>query len=253
MPSALPATAATAAASSAETKPAPPPVIGRNLHKAHGIGISTDAAPHTPLIQGDLPDGWELALDERAGRLYFVDHNTLTTTWLDPRTMGPTCPTNAVVAHANTGCEYSNDEWCGTYLIDHVHRRIALPGRSDAVSSNVTVGDYARFWHALPARIEGAYQTAMAKIMRELDVLRDSSDVAVGLMDEDPGVPPESWFDLTDDADFGNGNGAQHYIAAPARPRTAAEILDATPRNVQRTWSYSRGMVSWHDSRILSR
>ncbi len=42
--------------------------------------------PHTEEEQGNnMPEGWEerIALD---GRLYFIDHNTQTTTWIDPRT-----------------------------------------------------------------------------------------------------------------------------------------------------------------------
>ena len=33
---------------------------------------------------GPLPSGWEMRLT-RQGRVYFVDHNTRTTTWNDPR------------------------------------------------------------------------------------------------------------------------------------------------------------------------
>lgn len=34
---------------------------------------------------GALPLGWECLLDERSGKRFFVDHNTKTTTWVDPR------------------------------------------------------------------------------------------------------------------------------------------------------------------------
>lgn len=33
---------------------------------------------------GPVPSGWEMRLTQ-AGRVYFVDHNTKTTTWDDPR------------------------------------------------------------------------------------------------------------------------------------------------------------------------
>lgn len=35
--------------------------------------------------QGILPPGWEMIFDHRTGWPYFVDHNTHTTTWEDPR------------------------------------------------------------------------------------------------------------------------------------------------------------------------
>ena len=36
----------------------------------------------------DLPPGWEMLCDARTGWPYFVDHNTQTTTWEDPRMVG---------------------------------------------------------------------------------------------------------------------------------------------------------------------
>ncbi|KAJ3351459.1 Membrane-associated guanylate kinase, WW and PDZ domain-containing protein 1 [Allomyces javanicus] len=216
---------------SADATLLPCPVGGRHPRKVHATG--TDVAPRDPL--GDLPDAWELALDDRSGRLYFVDHNTRTTTWLDPRTYSTFSTTNGATARDTAagceyGCEYGFDKWCGTYIIDHMHRRVALHG-PQAAASPVTADDYARFWHALPARIEAAYHVAMAKIMPKI-ALHEPRDVAVGPIDEEQSVPP-SWLDLTDDDDCSNGHGAQHYTTTPARPRTAAEVFDATPRNVQ--------------------
>jgi len=34
-----------------------------------------------------LPPGWQMMFDNSTGRPFFVDHNTKTTTWDDPRTM----------------------------------------------------------------------------------------------------------------------------------------------------------------------
>ena len=34
-----------------------------------------------------LPPGWEQRLDESTGRVFFIDHNTCTTSWVDPRSM----------------------------------------------------------------------------------------------------------------------------------------------------------------------
>jgi len=33
-----------------------------------------------------LPPGWQVMFDSSTGRPFFVDHNTKTTTWDDPRT-----------------------------------------------------------------------------------------------------------------------------------------------------------------------
>ena len=42
--------------------------------------------PPQPTINGDgLPQGWSMQLAPN-GRVFFIDHNERTTTWVDPRT-----------------------------------------------------------------------------------------------------------------------------------------------------------------------
>ncbi|KAG8142609.1 hypothetical protein E2320_005817, partial [Naja naja] len=47
-----------------------------------------DVTKHPKLEENDelgpLPDNWEMAYTEK-GEVYFIDHNTKTTSWLDPR------------------------------------------------------------------------------------------------------------------------------------------------------------------------
>lgn len=47
-------------------------------------GSTTQAQPQSISQLGPLPSGWEMRLTSTA-RIYFVDHNTKTTTWDDPR------------------------------------------------------------------------------------------------------------------------------------------------------------------------
>lgn len=47
-------------------------------------GATTTAQPQSISQLGPLPSGWEMRLTSTA-RIYFVDHNTKTTTWDDPR------------------------------------------------------------------------------------------------------------------------------------------------------------------------
>ena len=49
---------------------------------------------HNPFSQdrmNELPPGWEMLSDARTGWPYFVDHNTQTTSWEDPRMVGQKC------------------------------------------------------------------------------------------------------------------------------------------------------------------
>uniref|UniRef100_A0A3Q2QBK7 Membrane associated guanylate kinase, WW and PDZ domain containing 1b n=1 Tax=Fundulus heteroclitus TaxID=8078 RepID=A0A3Q2QBK7_FUNHE len=55
--------------------PGPESTQQTNLHLSH-------PPPEDPL--GPLPDNWEMAYTEN-GEVYFIDHNTKTTSWLDPR------------------------------------------------------------------------------------------------------------------------------------------------------------------------
>lgn len=46
----------------------------------------TNSAPLVTQKPSDpLPPGWEMSIDSQ-GRTFFIDHNTKTTTWTDPRT-----------------------------------------------------------------------------------------------------------------------------------------------------------------------
>lgn len=73
---------------------------------------------------GPLPAKWETAYTER-GELYFIDHNTGTSHWLDPRLSKfqkkslEDCSDNELPY----GWEKIDDAVYGTYYIDHVNRR----------------------------------------------------------------------------------------------------------------------------------
>lgn len=63
------------------------------------------AATHSPLLQTEsgsepLPPGWEIKVDPQTGWPFFVDHNSRTTTWSDPRLRGDA----AKVRRGGGGC-----------------------------------------------------------------------------------------------------------------------------------------------------
>ena len=51
--------------------------------EAHICQSLPEAEDAPPLL---LPPGWEQRCDDKSLRIFFVDHNTCTTTWEDPRT-----------------------------------------------------------------------------------------------------------------------------------------------------------------------
>ena len=56
-------------------------------------GIISSALKMSPK---ELPNGWEIQCESKTGRVFFVDHNTQTTTWEDPRwTAEPEAPIRA--------------------------------------------------------------------------------------------------------------------------------------------------------------
>lgn len=58
--------------------------------KKNGRGSSNNLAGESSRgnIMQELPEGWEEGVT-KDGRVYFVDHNTKTTTWTDPRSIKP--------------------------------------------------------------------------------------------------------------------------------------------------------------------
>uniref|UniRef100_A0A8C4ZM17 Membrane-associated guanylate kinase, WW and PDZ domain-containing protein 1 n=1 Tax=Gadus morhua TaxID=8049 RepID=A0A8C4ZM17_GADMO len=88
------------------------------------------ASPEDPL--GPLPDNWEMAYTEN-GELYFIDHNTKTTSWLDPRDKASKpleeCDDDGKLQLCSAkkklppGWERIDDPVYGVYYVDHINRK----------------------------------------------------------------------------------------------------------------------------------
>ncbi|XP_030632264.1 membrane-associated guanylate kinase, WW and PDZ domain-containing protein 1b [Chanos chanos] len=99
----------------------------------------THTHPHHPPEEdplGPLPDNWEMAYTEN-GEVYFIDHNTKTTSWIDPRCLDkPQKPLEECEddegVHTEeldnelelpTGWEKIDDPVYGVYYVDHINRK----------------------------------------------------------------------------------------------------------------------------------
>ncbi|KAL2093822.1 hypothetical protein ACEWY4_011134 [Coilia grayii] len=72
---------------------------------------------------GPLPDNWEMAYTEK-GEVYFIDHNTKTTSWLDPRLAKKAKPPEECEDdELPYGWEKIDDPIYGSYFVDHINRR----------------------------------------------------------------------------------------------------------------------------------
>ncbi|XP_038864570.1 membrane-associated guanylate kinase, WW and PDZ domain-containing protein 1-like [Salvelinus namaycush] len=93
------------------------------------------ASPEDPL--GPLPDNWEMAYTEN-GEVYFIDHNTKTTSWIDPRCLEKPpkpleeCEDDEEGVHTEepdnelelpAGWEKIDDPVYGVYYVDHINRK----------------------------------------------------------------------------------------------------------------------------------
>ncbi|XP_041637205.1 membrane-associated guanylate kinase, WW and PDZ domain-containing protein 1b isoform X10 [Cheilinus undulatus] len=90
--------------------------------------------PEDPL--GPLPDNWEMAYTEN-GEVYFIDHNTKTTSWIDPRCLDKPqkpleeCDDDEGVhteeldndLELPPGWEKIDDPVYGVYYVDHINRK----------------------------------------------------------------------------------------------------------------------------------
>uniref|UniRef100_A0A669EKD0 Membrane-associated guanylate kinase, WW and PDZ domain-containing protein 1 n=1 Tax=Oreochromis niloticus TaxID=8128 RepID=A0A669EKD0_ORENI len=109
---------------------------GRTLHVTVLYPVQTLAepqvSPEDPL--GPLPENWEMAYTEN-GELYFIDHNTKTTSWLDPRCRDRTsrpleeCDDDGKLLFLiyeiklPPGWERIDDPVYGVYYVDHINRK----------------------------------------------------------------------------------------------------------------------------------
>uniref|UniRef100_A0A7N9ARJ4 Membrane-associated guanylate kinase, WW and PDZ domain-containing protein 1 n=1 Tax=Mastacembelus armatus TaxID=205130 RepID=A0A7N9ARJ4_9TELE len=92
----------------------------------------TEVSPEDPL--GPLPENWEMAYTEN-GELYFIDHNTKTTSWLDPRCRDKAsrpleeCDDDGKLlciiytTKLPPGWERIDDPVYGVYYVDHINRK----------------------------------------------------------------------------------------------------------------------------------
>uniref|UniRef100_A0A8C2DLT0 Membrane-associated guanylate kinase, WW and PDZ domain-containing protein 1 n=1 Tax=Cyprinus carpio TaxID=7962 RepID=A0A8C2DLT0_CYPCA len=98
----------------------------QNTHTHPGYPTEED-----PL--GPLPENWEMAYTEN-GEVYFIDHNTKTTSWIDPRCLDKPqkpleeCEDDGMkmclsFCHLPTGWEKIDDPVYGVYYVDHINRK----------------------------------------------------------------------------------------------------------------------------------
>ncbi|XP_078270669.1 membrane-associated guanylate kinase, WW and PDZ domain-containing protein 1b isoform X4 [Rhinoraja longicauda] len=111
-------------------------VTSSNNHKAELPQQQVDHADHAVDNLDPLPDNLEMAFTEN-GEVYFIDHNTKTTSWLDPRCLNKQpkpleeCEDDEGVhteeldseIELPTGWEKIDDPVYGVYYVDHVNRK----------------------------------------------------------------------------------------------------------------------------------
>ncbi|KAM9408235.1 membrane-associated guanylate kinase, WW and PDZ domain-containing protein 1b [Pholidichthys leucotaenia] len=109
-----------------------PPITTETTQQSHSH--LSHPPPEDPL--GPLPDNWEMAYTEN-GEVYFIDHNTKTTSWIDPRCLDkPQKPLEESEddegVHTEEldndlelppGWEKIDDPVYGVYYVDHINRK----------------------------------------------------------------------------------------------------------------------------------
>jgi hypothetical protein len=93
---------------------------------------------------GPLPPNWEKAYTNK-GEIYFIDHNSGTSHWLDPRLsrVQKRRPEECSEDEMPFGWERIDDPHYGTYFIDHVNRRTQYENPVlVAKAANQSAGNY---------------------------------------------------------------------------------------------------------------
>ncbi|XP_061544398.1 membrane-associated guanylate kinase, WW and PDZ domain-containing protein 3-like isoform X1 [Phycodurus eques] len=131
--------------------------------------------------QEPLPKNWEMAYTE-TGMVYFIDHNSKTTTWLDPRLAKKAkAPEKCEEGELPYGWERIEDPQYGTYYVDHINqktqfenpvleakRKVSVEMPSAVSSTMATASDEpdhgVRRFTRDPSKLQGSiYQTALRK------------------------------------------------------------------------------------------
>nr|XP_055039931.1 membrane-associated guanylate kinase, WW and PDZ domain-containing protein 1b isoform X2 [Misgurnus anguillicaudatus] len=117
----------------------PPYGLNNTLASTTESSQNTHTHPSHPTDEdplGPLPDNWEMAYTEN-GEVYFIDHNTKTTSWIDPRCLDKPhkpleeCEDDEGVhteeldneLELPTGWEKIDDPVYGVYYVDHINRK----------------------------------------------------------------------------------------------------------------------------------
>ncbi|XP_066501042.1 membrane-associated guanylate kinase, WW and PDZ domain-containing protein 1-like isoform X4 [Hoplias malabaricus] len=110
-----------------------------NVAVSPAATMASSHHPHLPPEDdplGPLPDNWEMAYTE-SGEVYFIDHNTKTTSWMDPRCADKQqkpleeCDDDEGVhteepdneLELPPGWEKIDDPVYGVYYVDHINRK----------------------------------------------------------------------------------------------------------------------------------
>ncbi|XP_041281856.1 membrane-associated guanylate kinase, WW and PDZ domain-containing protein 1 isoform X14 [Onychostruthus taczanowskii] len=119
---------------------APPSTIERHTHvptTEPSQNLPQYLPPSAEDNLGPLPENWEMAYTEN-GEVYFIDHNTKTTSWLDPRCLNKQqkpleeCEDDEEGVHTEeldselelpAGWEKIEDPVYGVYYVDHINRK----------------------------------------------------------------------------------------------------------------------------------
>uniref|UniRef100_A0A8C7ABE6 Membrane-associated guanylate kinase, WW and PDZ domain-containing protein 2 n=1 Tax=Neovison vison TaxID=452646 RepID=A0A8C7ABE6_NEOVI len=113
------------AGASGETpsQPYPAPVYSQPEELKEQMDDTKPTKPEENEESDPLPDNWEMAYTEK-GEVYFIDHNTKTTSWLDPRLAKKAKPPEECKENELPyGWEKIDDPIYGTYYVDHINRR----------------------------------------------------------------------------------------------------------------------------------
>uniref|UniRef100_A0A8C0FAA2 Membrane-associated guanylate kinase, WW and PDZ domain-containing protein 2 n=1 Tax=Bubo bubo TaxID=30461 RepID=A0A8C0FAA2_BUBBB len=105
------------------TQPCPAPGYTQPEEAKEEMDVTKQTKPEENDDLGPLPDNWEMAYTEK-GEVYFIDHNTKTTSWLDPRLAKKAKPPEECKENELPyGWEKIDDPIYGTYYVDHINRR----------------------------------------------------------------------------------------------------------------------------------
>ena len=181
-----------------------------------------DQSPSAPVVPGDsgLPEGWEMKFTE-AGMVFYIDHNTRTTSWHHPRTPQPLLldrEDSLELQPLPEGWEEKYTDKGKVFFIDHKNKkttwedpRFGLAPRTAGRCPQYSA-QYKRKLEILMEKLESKRSSSKTEIKVRRAMVVEDSFREVGKIKESKVLRSKIWIDFSGEAGLDYGGVSREWF-----------------------------------------